>query len=424
MRSARLSESTFREISFGLLLIALSLILTVALAEATFRMLPNLFPLEIQRRVDGASNSIAVSHPHIGHLHKPYEKRTLVSEDFEVTHLTDGYGFRNAWPWPQQADIVAVGDSLTFGYGVEDSQAWPAILNRILSEIDVINLGLIGAGPQQYLRVYETFGRTLRPKLLLVGLFGRNDFWDADLFDRWLRSGADCNYLAWRDYGRPRGLDCKDSLQWRAALAMRKSYVFNLLLSARDALQRRLESESRTFLFDNGRRLELDITDFESKTTGVSPDSPAFQVVLQALQEMHSTAEKDGTKMLVILQPSKEEVYLPLLGEPAHDPSGPLRERLTQSGIDYLDLAPIFRERAAAGKKLFFSVDGHPNAAGYGLIADVVVAYLKQHSEKYDLKSSKATVSSRASRVSDQRRHSIIEWPNDDTVFASLQKQG
>jgi lysophospholipase L1-like esterase len=386
MSSARFSESTFREISFGLLLIALSLILTVVLAEATFRMLPNLLPLEIQQRVDRASNSIAVSHPYIGHLHKPYEKGTLVSEDFKVTHLTDGYGFRNAWPWPHQADIVVVGDSLTFGYGVKDCQAWPAILNRTLSEIDVINLGLIGAGPQQYLRVYETFGRTLRPKLLLVGLFGRNDFWDAGLFDRWLRSGAACNYLAWRDYGRPSRLDCTDSLQWKAALVVRKSYVFNLLLAARAALERQFKSESRTFLFDNGRRLELDVADFESQITGAYPDHQEFQSVLQSLQDMHSTAEKDGTKMLLILQPSKEEIYLPLLGEPVSDPNGSLRERLAQSGIDYLDLAPFFRERAIAGDKLFFPFDGHPNAAGYALIADVVLAHLKQNAGEYGLK--------------------------------------
>jgi hypothetical protein len=63
-------------------------------------------------------------------------------------------------------------------YGVEDSAAWPAILDRALPRLRVINLGLIGAGPQQYLRVYKTFGLQLRPRLLLVGLFVGNDFWD------------------------------------------------------------------------------------------------------------------------------------------------------------------------------------------------------------------------------------------------------
>jgi lysophospholipase L1-like esterase len=397
MRPGRFSKLPLREISVALLLIAFSLILTGILVETTFWLLPNLLPVEIQQRVERATNNFAVIHPYIGHLHKPHRRGILVSRNFKARHFTDGYGFRNAWPWPQQADIVVVGDSLTFGYGVEDGQAWPAILNRTLTKINVINLGLIGAAPQQFLRVYETFGTKLQPKLLLVGFFGRNDFWDAGLFDRWLRSGSACSYLAWRDYGRPSETDCTDSLEWKATLMLRKSYVFNLLLAARETLLTQLRSESRTVLLDNGRRLELDLADFEDKTTGASPDRREFELVLQTLQDMHSIAKRDGTQMLVVLQPSKEEIYLPLPGEPAHDLTRPLRESLSESGIDYLDLTSVFREQAAAGNKLFFTDDGHPNAAGYALIADVVLAYLKQHSEKYDLKSSKATVSSHAS---------------------------
>jgi lysophospholipase L1-like esterase len=383
MRPERFSKSRFREISVALLLIAFSLILTVTLVETTFVLLPNLIPVEIQQRVEGATNNFAVSHRYIGHLHKPFTKGVHASRNFKVTHITDGYGFRNAWPWPQQADIVAVGDSLTFGYGVEDSQAWPAILNRTLTKIDVINLGLIGAAPQQFLRVYQTFGMMLRPKLLIVGFFGRNDFWDAGLFDRWLTSGSACSYLAWRDYGRPTGFDCTESLEWQASLVVRKTYVFNLVLAAREAILTQRRAESRTFLFDNGRRLELDLGDLEDKTTGAYPDRREFELVLRTLQDMHSISQREGTQMLVVLQPSKEETYLPLLGESASDPTKSLRENLTQSGIDYLDLAPLFREQAATGKKLFFTHDGHPNSAGYALIADAVLAYLKQHSVDY-----------------------------------------
>ena len=40
---------------------------------------------------------------------------------------------------------------VTFGQGVNDEQAWPAILARAFPTSRIINLGLIGAGPQQYL---------------------------------------------------------------------------------------------------------------------------------------------------------------------------------------------------------------------------------------------------------------------------------
>ena len=66
-----------------------------------------------------------------------------------------------------------------------------------------MNLGLVGASPEQYFRVYETFGARLQPKLLLVGVYVQNDFWDAGMFDLWLREGVGNNYMVWRNFGRP-----------------------------------------------------------------------------------------------------------------------------------------------------------------------------------------------------------------------------
>ena len=67
--------------------------------------------------------------------------------------------------------------------------------------------------------------------------------------------------------------------------------------------------------------------------------------------------------MLVLLQPSKEQTYLPARPQAA-DPTQELLEEFNRNGIDYLDLAPVFRQRAAAGERLFFEADGHPNQAG------------------------------------------------------------
>jgi hypothetical protein len=80
----------------------------------------------------------------------------------------------------------------------------------------------------------------------------------------------------------------------------------------------------------------------------------------------------------MIIQPSKEEVYLPISGQAIPDLSLYLREELDKSGIEYLDLTPTFRRQAARGEKLFFESDPHPNAAGYALIASSVLAYLKE----------------------------------------------
>jgi hypothetical protein len=112
--------------------------------------------------------------------------------------------------------------------------------------------------------------------------------------------------------------------------------------------------------------------DFAVKSAAAVSGTRAFQLVLEALRGIHALAARDGSRVLVVFEPGKEEVYLPLGDESTPDPTRALREALARLGIDYLDLGPPFRRRAAAGERLFFPIDRHPNAAGYSAIANLV----------------------------------------------------
>jgi hypothetical protein len=108
-------------------------------------------------------------------------------------------------------------------------------------------------------------------------------------------------------------------------------------------------------------------------------------LLLDSLQQIDSLATRHGAHALMVLQPGKEQVYLPLLGETRGDPIGALLPALDRLGIDYLDLAPAFRARAAGGERLFFEVDGHPNQAGYALIAQLVTTHIRENPQRYGL---------------------------------------
>jgi hypothetical protein len=367
-------------------LLVAGLVLAVVLGEATLRVLVGLLPVETQQVIKDSPHNQGVRHPYVGHLHTPNKSFAISGRDFSAVHNVDEFGFRNRWPWPQRADIVVLGDSVTFGHGVADDQAWPAALASSLPQNGVINLGLEGAGPQQYARVYETFGARLQPKIVLIGFFARNDFWDADMFDRWLRSGVGGNFMVWRNFGRPARLDgLGATVAWRGYLLARESYLVNLLLGAWRGGKRSGGSEAEIIQLADGSRLHLFPRDLSRKTDGARPEAREFQLVLGALKQIQAIGAKTGARVLVVLQPSKEEVYLPLRGKSAGDPDGPLRRALTDSGLAYLELMPAFRERAQAGEQLFFEVDGHPNAKGYALIAEVVLSHLKANRHQYGL---------------------------------------
>jgi lysophospholipase L1-like esterase len=363
----------------GLLLLG-SVAVSLILGECLLRVFASRLPREIRNIVTARPENLGVFDSYIGHRHRPNATIYISGRDFLAAHHTDELGFRNSLGWPEHAEMVVVGDSVTFGYGVKGDEAWPEIMQRALPETRMINLGLIGAGAEQYLRLYKTYGRKLQPKLLLVGFFARNDFWDTGLFHRWLETDRSCNYMVWRDYGRPR--DCGNSLSWQAVLWANRSYLHNLVFGLTRSIRRQIRMHTELFHLADGRTLQLDIEDFMDKTRGGHPERREFQLALRSLQNLHARASEAGTRVLIVLQPSKEEVYLPLLGKPFFDPSRALRAVLEESGIEYLNLTPAFRNRAAKGQQLFFEIDGHPNAAGHGLIAAEVIDYLRNNSKR------------------------------------------
>jgi lysophospholipase L1-like esterase len=356
----------------SLLLLLVSVAVAFVAVEGFFRLAPGALPLEVQQRL--GRDQAGIFHPYIGHLHTPYHTGMIAGRDFAATHHTDAYGFRNSWPWPAQAEIVALGDSLTFGYGVDDAATWPALLAQTFPYRRVLNLGLIGASPQQYLRVYETFGRGLRPRLVIVGLFLGNDFSDARLFEQWLASGTDEHYLAWRNFDRGSLL---------SSFFNRHSYVYVLLAHAYQVYQDWQVSEPLALELTPGTRVQLQSSHFVAHTAYATPEQPPFQYVLRTLSRLATLAREQQAHVLIVFQPAKEQVYLPLLGQAVTDPGAELRTALDAEGIPFLDLQPAFRRHAEAREQLFFEWDGHPNARGYRLIAQEIAAHLSRNAATY-----------------------------------------
>ncbi|MEE8298083.1 MAG: hypothetical protein V3R67_01760, partial [Thermodesulfobacteriota bacterium] len=89
----------------------------------------------------------------------------------------DSWGFRNK-SVPETADIVAVGDSHTYGISATASNSWPSALGRILGK-ETYNLSLGGYGPVEYLYLMEEKALKLNPELIIVGFYLGNDLKDS-----------------------------------------------------------------------------------------------------------------------------------------------------------------------------------------------------------------------------------------------------
>jgi lysophospholipase L1-like esterase len=350
--------------------------------EASLRLFPQLLPEEAMVRLhwhevgdgrDTQGRLMTIADPYLGFRYRPNFTARLSRRELDFTFTTDDKGFRNPSSWPEQADIVVVGDSMAFGYGVADHEAWTHQVARELPKSTIMNLGLIGAGPQQYLRVLETYGLDLQPKLVLFMLFPANDLTDAERFEGWLDADTDLTYPEWRATGG------SFSGWGPVRRLLNGSYLVAFLLAAQKSLTSPLAGETITFA--DGERIQLAPTTRIYSARMADPTHPVFQLVMTTIQEASRLAQEHGSHFLVLLMPAKEEVYLPLLGKPVPTIIGNFRSALEARQLPFIDLTPHFQTRAQEIGPVFFEVDGHPNEKGYSLIARVLIDYLREHGQ-------------------------------------------
>jgi lysophospholipase L1-like esterase len=353
--------------------------LTLAVAEGLLRLAPGLLTEEAAVHMhwremgfarDDDGETLVVDDADLGFRYLPHRTGHLRRGDFAFSFTTDEHGFRNASPWPEQADIVVVGDSMGFSFGVGDEVAWTSLVQEALPETTLLNLSVIGTGPQQYLEVLQRHGFALEPELVLFSLFPGNDLTDAEAFDAWRQSGTERGFRQWRAVG-----DAERPQRTLVDRVVEASYV---LAVARD-VRRNLASPfaGETMAVDDGSRLRLAPTAYAQQALMAEPDHPAFELVMEAIAEAREQALAQGSRFVVLLMPTKEEVYLHLLGRSYPPLVDAFAGALAERGIDHLDLSLALRDAAGDGAPLYFEIDGHPNERGYAVIADAVIALLR-----------------------------------------------
>lgn len=255
-----------------------------------------------------------------------------------------------------QLRVVCLGDSCTFGKGVLESDSWPRQLERKLAAESggawqpvVANLGVNGYHGASYLKIFEEIGADLSPDVVLVG-FNLNDFPNAI-------SAVDERVFKGRTSRRmiPKGM--RDFMGRSSLYRWARQTFYHL-------------------------RREADWANAETFAAGVAEDdedSPVWRKQREILEEIKRATEAVDARMAVFLFPYESQLYL---DEYDTTPIERLRRLCEELGVPYVDLAESFRSAVRAGEdlpSLFLRGDRyHPTPAGYGLVADRVLAELKR----------------------------------------------
>ena len=174
-------------------LVVVSVLLTLAALEFAMRAIDGVsvtsYPNYIVRQLDliRANNGVVVHDPILGWRLKD----NIGGKGF----TTGRYGLRmnsDEIREPPQSAILAVGDSFTAGSGVDNSESWPAQLEKI-SAVPVINAAAGGWGVDQMLLRAEILAPILHPSAIIIGILSQDILRDAyDLYGGgykpWFRS--------------------------------------------------------------------------------------------------------------------------------------------------------------------------------------------------------------------------------------------
>lgn len=112
-------------------------------------------------------------------LYKNQSMKNSRPGHFKFTYTINNYRYRgklipisNSY---EKENIIILGDSYTFGSGVNDGEEYPAVMSKKLEKnFNVINLGVGAWGLTQQIRRYYEFGQLYSPKIIIL-MYCSND---------------------------------------------------------------------------------------------------------------------------------------------------------------------------------------------------------------------------------------------------------
>jgi lysophospholipase L1-like esterase len=372
-----------------LLLVLVSSALAVLLSEGVLRLVLN---------SSDFMNAKLVSDPLLGHRIEP------------LTTGHDALGFRNR-EVPAQVDIVAIGDSFTYGVSAPRDGSWPHQLAGLLGT-QVYNMGLGGYGPLQYLHLARDVARPMKPRLWVVAVYFGND-----LMDAYYVAHGQPHWKDWRLSVRPSGQLTEFDRAGMAAAPEKRFAALRDWLSRHSLLYsvlratvfQRLGAHERSQM---ARQSSPDVqwawsdpaqpgvrTTFTPQHRLAAVDmenlsvNEGLQISKQALATIQAEADKQGVKLLVALIPTKERAYCAYLKQvaaplpPSHaklcDVESRTKSELTRSlnerKVRYVDVSAALESNIAQHVQVYpTDSDGHLQSTGYGVMARVIADAVKQ----------------------------------------------
>jgi lysophospholipase L1-like esterase len=289
--------------------------------------------------------------------------------------------------------VLALGDSFTFGTGVEYGDTFLALTERRLRDVVVLNAGVPGYNIYNYLEYLRNYPLNFRPNTVLINIFTGNDLGARmekrlitkdGYLDSYYRNEISSslfmrinkfafNHSAFFRFLRGRGISFTSFRKVFGALGDREVRYENLAASAPPIALLDIE-KNRTF-----------------------PINTVYEHFRAVMGKIKNLTDEGGIRLVVNLLPFRMQVEPEVLTKLANgaDTSGYDRRLihkrtariLDQLGIEYVQpLEEFERQYGDSGARLFWLIDGHFTKEGNALMADVLAGHLGKDGRTSDVR--------------------------------------
>lgn len=329
------------------LLFAISAMVSLAFAELALRLLGTAGPPDSEGPRDGGFSFFRFD-PQLGWDLVPGAVDRHTTPEFDVTIAITEQGLREgrvygATPGPGTVRWLVVGDSFTFGHGVDEAESWSSVLESASAgSLEVVNLAVTGFGlDQQVLKLEGELPRWPHSSGVLVGLF------EGDVF----RTARTVHY----GYAKPWFEVREGRLVLRGVPVPREAPEVPLGRLALTQLAR-----------TRGREL-VEHLGFGS----------AWNRSVALFERLADLGESEGLDVRIVLIPKDRAVEGAGWRRALHERTlAEIRRRVASAGLPLIDTTAALREATARGERLYYPADGHWTPAAHAVAAGAVAAGL------------------------------------------------
>jgi lysophospholipase L1-like esterase len=306
--------------------------------------------------------------PTLGWVNKPdYQGRQTLAGVCDVAIAINSKGLRDreyAYErTPGRERILVLGDSFTFGHGVEESQTYAAVLEDLLGGAEVLNSGVVGTGHDQQLLWLEEEGFKYKPDRVIWG-FSSSDIPRNSVTFRRL---ADPRTSL--DYAKPRFVIIDGKLVLKNVPTPKPDEIEGIVAKLQAE-----EPKSRS-------RLIRLISDFARD----SRERQEQMALTKAITEKLIADCRDaGTPLLIVYLPVEKWLTQnnPLVALKRRMADNLVRKICAAENVPLLDLTSAFQQAGPEKTHSYFiPTDGHYSPAGHRLVAGEIAGWIRTEGE-------------------------------------------